>query len=131
MNRIVVSKKFWLVLLSLLVVLVAADGASAHSASVATCTPHPRFASRYNGKPTLYIWGIPNFGKDSTGIGIYYKNGSGRLEQVPASSSWGIQMVPQTRSSEWTGYYIATRWLIDFEHWGWDDDRRWYVQICR
>lgn len=131
MNHMIAHKKPVFMALLLAVLLVTVAGVPVRDASAATCTPYPRFTSRYNGKPTLYIWGIPNSGTNSTGIGIYYKNASGRWEQVPASSAWGIQMIPQVRSSEWTGYYIATRWLIDYEHWGWDDDWRWYVEICR
>lgn len=100
--------------------------------SAVTCRQYASYTDYYNNKPTLYIYGVPNYGTDSRGIGIYYYNEQNRWEQVPTSSEWGIQMIPQVRSGEWTGYYIATRWLwwVNY-HPKWNDDWRWYVQMCR
>lgn len=113
----------------LLVMLLVTAIVPAQPASAATCTSRPRFTTWYNNKPTLYIWGVPGNGNDSTGIGIYYLDELGGWSQVSVSSAWGIQMVPQDRKDQWTGYYIASRWYL--VHPSWDDDSRWYVQICR
>ncbi len=85
---------------------------------------YPRFTSWYNNKPILYIWGIPNSGTDSTGIGIYYYDEIGGWIQVSVSSEWGIQMIPQDRQDQWTGYYIAKRWYLKKKKWDEASPRR-------